>query len=394
MNFLPDETDSLYRDRMRAIADGYDWAGMRALRREIEQLHAERYAISFHERLASDGLVGLRWPAPYGANARVEQQFLFAEELETQGFMGYALTTNLRGGGMLLRSGSEAQIAEHLPHIADGSWRYCQGLSESAAGSDLLSVRTRAVRQDDCFVVNGAKLWTSAAHISQWCSVLVRTDPSQTRHRGLSLLLVDLGSPGIEIQPVWVMGGWRVNAVFYNDVHVPVANLVGEENGGWDVLTGNLNEERAMSFGGTETRLLAARLIRRLQQRATELSEADLQTLGEFIADLEVDRLLYLRVGLAAARGEDTSGIGPMSKVYGSELAQRFSEWACEVLGHETLFPEDAAAEIAAEAGADVLAADLEQQLRTATVLTIIGGTSEVQRNLVATRYLDLPRGA
>lgn len=382
MNFYPGEEENLYRDRMRELADSYGWTEMKALREEIEGLHIERYSMTFQRQLAERGLIGLTWPRPYGQAARVDQQFLMAEELECQGFPGYGLTTNQRGGGMLLRSGSAEQIAEHLPHVVDGSWTYCQGLSEPGAGSDLLSLKTRAVRDGDHYVVNGAKLWTSSAHVSTWCSLLVRTDPEQTRHRGLSLLLVDLKSPGVTIQPVWVMGGWRVNAVFYDDVRVPATNLVGDENQGWRVITGNLDEERAMSFGGTETRLLCARLIHRLSEKADELSESDLTTLGRFVMDLEADRLLYLRVGLSAARGEDTSGTGPMSKVHGSELAQRFIEWASELLGHQALYPE----------GEDVLAADLELQLRVATVLTVIGGTSEVQRNIIANRQLDLPR--
>lgn len=382
MNFKPDESDILYRDKLRAVTDKYGWEDMKALRVEMESLHVERYAPTFHRRMAEESLVGLTWPQPHGQGARVDQQFLMAEELECQGFPGYGLTTNQRGGGMLLRSGSPEQIAEHLPHIVDGSWTYCQGLSEPGAGSDLLALKTRAVRDGDHFVVNGAKLWTSSAHISTWCSLLVRTDPEQSRHRGLSLLLVDLKSPGVTIQPVWVMGGWRVNAVFYEDVRVPVSNLVGIENEGWKVVTGNLDEERAMSFGGTETRLLCARLIHRLSEQRDSLSPTDLETLGRFVMELEADRLLYLRVGLAAARGEDTSGIGPMSKVYGSELAQKFIEWACELLGHEVLFAESK----------DTLAGDMEQQLRVATVLTVIGGTSEVQRNIVANRHLGLPR--
>lgn len=382
MDFRPDGEDNRYRDRMRTLADSYGWPEMKAIRDEIEDLKIERYSFAFQRRLAEEGLIGLTWPEPYGRGARVDQQFLTAEELECQGFPGYGLTTNQRGGGMLLRSGSEEQITEHLPHIVAGEWTYCQGLSEPGAGSDLLSLRTRAVREGDEYVINGSKLWTSSAHVSTYCSLLVRTDPEQTRHRGLSLILVDLKSPGITIQPVWVLGGWRVNAVFYDNVRVPAANLVGEENQGWKVITGNLDEERAMSFGGTETRLLCARLIHRLSGRADSLSEADLETLGRFVMELEADRLLYLRVGLQAARGEDTSGTGPMSKVYGSELAQRFIEWACDLVGHEALFAESE----------DILAADLEQQLRVATVLTVIGGTSEVQRNIVATRHLGLPR--
>ena len=382
MNFLPNADDAAYRDRFRTLAEKYGWSEMKAMRAEIRDLKVERFSLTFHRALASEGLIGLTWPKPYGAEARVDQQFLMAEELECQGFPGYGLTTNQRGGGMLLRNGSAEQIKEHLPKIVTGDWTYCQGLSEPGAGSDLLSLKTKAVRSGDHFIVNGSKLWTSNAHIATWCSLLVRTDPGENRHRGLSLLLVDLNSEGVTKTPVWVMGGWHVNSVFYDDVKVPVENLVGEEGKGWNVITGNLDEERAMSFGGTETRALCARLIHRLAGKADELSESDLETLGHFVMELEADRLLYLRVGMGAARGEDTSGSGSMSKVYGSELAQKFIEWACELFAEKALFSDTD----------DNLAADLEEQLRVATVLTVIGGTSEVQRNIVSTRYLGLPR--
>lgn len=382
MNFLPDQSDNIYRDRMRAVADRYGWVEMKALRADIESLDVERYSLTFHARLAREGLIGLTWPEPWGQGARTDQQFLMAEELECQGFPGYGLTTNQRGGGMLLRSGNDAQRAEHLPRVVAGEYTYCQGLSEPNAGSDLLALKTRAHREGDHYIVNGSKIWTSSAHVSKWISLLVRTDPNGERHRGLSVLMVDPRWPGVTMTPVRVMGGWRVNEVFYDNVRVPVGNLVGEENRGWDVITGNLNEERAMSFGGTETRLLCARLIHRLSGVVDAMSESDLEMLGRFVMELEADRMLYLRVGLQAARDEDTSGTGPMSKVYGSELAQQFIEWAAELIGQEALYVE----------GDDVLARDIEEQLRAATVLTVIGGTSEVQRNIVANRHLGLPR--
>jgi len=382
VNFFPDQQDNQYRDRLRNLTDQFGWPEMKALRAESRKLNVERFSFEFQRRLGEEGLIGLTWPKPFGQAARLDQQLLMAEELECQGFPGYGLTSIQRGGGMILRNGTEAQIAEHLPHVVDGSYVYCQGLSEPGAGSDLLALKTRAVRDGDEWVINGSKLWTSTAHAATWCSVLLRTDPEQTRHRGLSVLLVDLKSPGVTMQPVRVLGGWHVNAVFYDNVRVPAANLVGEENQGWRVITGNLDEERAMSFGGTETRLFCARLIHRLSGMADRLSDSDLERLGHFVMELEADRLLYLHVGLQAQRGEDTSGTGPMSKVYGSELAQEFVEWAGELMGHETLFAE----------GADVLAEDLEEQLRCATVLTVIGGTSEVQRNIVSNRHLGLPR--
>lgn len=367
---------------MRALADQFGWAEMREMREEIESLKVERYSFAFHRKLAELGLIGLTWPEPWGQSARVDQQFLMAEELECQGFPGYGLTTNQRGGGMIMRSGSDALRNEHMPRIVAGEYTYCQGLSEPNAGSDLLALKTKAFRDGDHYVVNGSKIWTSSAHVSKFIALLVRTDPESSRHKGLSVLLVDPSWPGVTITPVWVLGGWRVNQVFYDNVRVPVENLVGVENQGWNVITGNLDEERAMSFGGTETRLLCARLIHRLSGMADRLSDSDLERLGMFVMELEADRLLYLRVGMQAARHEDTSGTGPMSKVYGSELAQQFIEWACDLVGHEALFAQ----------GNDVLAQDLEQQLRVATVLTVIGGTSEVQRNIVSNRHLGLPR--
>jgi alkylation response protein AidB-like acyl-CoA dehydrogenase len=195
--------------------------------------------------------------------------------------------------------------------------------------------------------------------------------------------MVDLESPGVRIRPVHVMGGWQVNEVSFHDVRVPSRNLVGEENDGWQVLAANLDEERSMSFGGTETRALLARIIHRLEGRAQELSEADLEELGGFILDAEVDRLLNMRVALLMSRGEDASAAGPISKVHGGELAQRLAQWAVDFVGQDALY---------GDGRGDVLAGDLEQELRVATVLSIIGGTNEIQRNTIAGRLFHLPK--
>ena len=153
MNFKSDDDTSLFRDRLRAIVDEYGWPQMQAMRAEIRDLGVERYSFAFQKRLADAGLIGITWPAPYGHGARVDQQFLMAEELETQGFPGYGLTTNQRGGGMILRNGSPEQVAEHLPKVVSAEWTYCQGLSEPQAGSDLLALKTRAERDGDDYVI-------------------------------------------------------------------------------------------------------------------------------------------------------------------------------------------------------------------------------------------------
>lgn len=386
MNFAPDLEEAKYRDLFREIAEDYDWAKMREIRDEIEANDAERYSIPFLKMLGEHGLIGLSWPQPHGKEATAAQRMLFAEELECQGFPGYGLTQTERQGSMLTRVGTPEQIERFLPNTVNASWRYCSGLSEPGAGSDLLSLRTSARRDGDHYIVNGSKLWTSGAHLAHWVSAIVRTDPEATRHRGLSVLLIEMSSPGIVVQPVRVMGGWRVNAVFFDDVRVPVENLVGAENKGWEVLTGNLNDERAMSFGGTETRLFLNRMLHRYSGRADELDDAQLEELGRLVTDCEADRLMYLRVALQAGRNDDNSGTGPMSKVFGSELAQRFVRWASDLLGQDAMYPESE--------NSDQLAADIEEQVRVSTVLSIIGGTSEVQRNTAAQRSLNLPRGS
>lgn len=380
-----DDEERRWRNEIQALADGLDWEWMARTRAEIQDMDIERYSIEFNSELARRGLIGLSLPEPYGRGTSPTARFAFQEELEIQGLPGYGVTQTESPGNSLILSGSPELIDQHLPHIVSATWRYAGGLSEPEAGSDLFALRTAAVRDGNEYVVNGSKLWTSGAHVADWISTVVRTSP-EAGAKGLSVLMIPTKAPGVSIQPVHLMGGWRVNACYFDDVRVPVTNLIGEEGQGLRVLGRALEKERAMSFGGTETRLLANRLIHRLSGRADELGDDVLVELGRFVAELEAERMLYLRVAAQTSRGEDATGTAPMNKVYGSELAQRFAQWAADVLGQETLWVTDE--------HDDPLAAEVEQQVRTATVLTIIGGTSEVQRNTVATRYLGLPKGS
>jgi alkylation response protein AidB-like acyl-CoA dehydrogenase len=386
VEFRPDEGESAWRDVAVGLERECDWPAMESMRAEMRAAGIERDVPSYYRRLASAGLVGIAWPQPWGRGARPTEAFCFHEQFECSGLPGYSITQNEGIGAMILRCGSDELIAEHLPHLVAGTRRYVGGLSEPDAGSDLLALRTTAVRDGEDYVVNGTKLWTSGAHLADFLSTVVRTDPSETRQRGLSVVLIPTTAPGVEIRPVWVMGGWRVNEVHLRDVRVPVSNRVGLENDGWRVLTGRLDEERAMSFGGTEARLMLTRLIHVLGDHGDALPEDVLVSLGRLVCEAEADRLLYLRLATMAARGESTSGAAPMNKLSGSELAQRVSQWAADVLGADALYPSGADAE------SPVLAGDIEEFLRTSTVLTIMGGTSQVQRNTAATRALGLPR--
>ncbi len=183
------------------------------------------------------------------------------------------------------------------------------------------------------------------------------------------------------------MGGWRVNQCFFDDVVVPATNVVGEVDQGWSILAEALDVERAMSFGGREGRFWLARLLRRLEGHADELGEARLEELGRLVMDLEVERLLGLRLAAIGERGAIASAEASMTKVFGSELAQRQAQWMADLLEPESLFRDERGARVE-----DQLAADIEEMLRVTTVYTVIGGTSEVQRNTIAQRGLGLPR--
>jgi alkylation response protein AidB-like acyl-CoA dehydrogenase len=365
------------------LVDTYGLAEIRALRAEVRELNAERHAESFHRELAKRNLIALGLEQPWGRASGPTERYALHEALDAAGMPTYSLEISESFAGMILRHGPPALVDEHLPRLLSGEWTYAGGYSEPEAGSDLLALRTRAVRDGDGpdadFVVTGSKLWTSSAHLADWIVTIVRTDPEGQRHRGLSVLVIDAHAPGVTIDAVPVIGGWRVNAVSFDEVRVPAGSLLGEENRGWAVITAALNDERSMSFGGHESRLLLGRLIHRWASAAEPVDDVRAEQLGELVVELEIDRLLNLRVPALAERGEDAAAAAAasISKVSGSELAQRTAEWVEGALVGEP---------------GDPLVVDAAQALRTSTAFTIIGGTSEVQRNVIADHGLGLPR--
>jgi alkylation response protein AidB-like acyl-CoA dehydrogenase len=388
MNFGLDERERAWRDEVRAFVDSVSGADVAGFRREMAELDVERHAPTFYRMLCARGWVGLGWPEPDGRPVPETERFVFHEEIDTAGLPMYGVEINEAIGWMLVRHGSDALKREHLPRIRRGDTWYAGGYSEPDAGSDLLALKTRAVRDGETFRVSGSKLWTSSAHLADFVFAIVRTDPDATRQRGLSILLIDTTLSGVEIAAVPVMGGWRVNQCFFDDVVVPAANVVGVLDQGWAVLAEALDVERAMSFGGREGRFWLTRLLHRYEGRAGELGDARLEDLGALVMDLEVERLLGLRLAAIGERGAIASAEASMTKVFGSELAQRQAQWMADLLAPESLF-EGARGELAD----DQLAADIEEMLRVTTVYTVIGGTSEVQRNTIAQRGLGLPRG-
>ncbi|HYH49005.1 MAG TPA: acyl-CoA dehydrogenase family protein [Acidimicrobiia bacterium] len=384
MNFGFSPAEAAWRDELADFVAGYGAAEYAALRAEARHLDTERHAASFHAELCRRGWVGVGWPVDGVRAATPTERFILHEQLDSAGLPMYGVELNEAVGWMLVRNGPAELAAVHLPRICDGTWSYAGGYSEPEAGSDMFNVRTKAVRDGGRYVINGAKLWTSAAHLADWIFALVRTDPTSERHHGLSMLLIDARSPGVEIRPVRVMGGWRVNACFFDDVSVPAGNVIGAEGEGARIIGTALDTERAMSFGGREGRLLLARFLRRMTGSAAELSDATLERLGRLVAELEVERLLNLRTSAMLERGVVAGAEASMDKVCSAELAQQVARFVADELGPVAQLAD----------ASDTLAAAAEEAVRVNTVLSIIGGTSEVQRNAIASRGLGLPKGS
>lgn len=377
MSFDLEPEGAAVRAEVRELVDTYGRAEILALRAEVHEFNAERHAESFHRELAKRNLIAIALPAPWGRSSGPTERYALHEALDVSGMPTYSLEISESFAGMILRHGRAGVVAEHLPRLMSGEWTYAGGYSEPEAGSDLLALRTRAVRDGEDYVVTGTKLWTSSAHLADWIVTIVRTDPEAQRHRGLSVLVIDAHAPGVTIDAVPVVGGWQVNAISFDEVRVPASHLLGAENRGWAVITAALNDERSMSFGGHESRLLLARLIHRWAATGAPVGDVRAEQLGELVVELEIDRLLNLRVPAVAERGESAAAEASISKVSGSELAQRTAEWVEGALVAEPDHP---------------LVADAAQALRTSTAFTIIGGTSEVQRNVIAEHGLGLPR--
>ena len=361
----------------------------------IEDIYRSDENWAFHRdvarRLGAKGWLSLPWPRRYGGQELgVIEQLIFNEA------KGYYRVPGLDPQGVsmvapvLLAAGTEEQREEHLPLIARGEAMWCQGWSEPNAGSDLASLTTRAVREGDEYIVNGQKIWTSGAHRSQWCHMLVRTDPAQRRARGLTYLLVDMSTPGITIRPVPNMvGHHEFNEVFFDNVRVPVRNRVGEENQGWAVTRMTMNFERAIFIGEfAQYRRALEELVEFCKETRWDnepLSEDPL--IRQRIADISI----RVEVGLAMARRvgwiEHKKGLAAVeasvAKVLAGEVSQYLNSAASQIMG---LYGQVKESKWAPFSGG------FEERYQTRLGWTMAGGTLEIQRSLIAWEGLGLPR--
>jgi alkylation response protein AidB-like acyl-CoA dehydrogenase len=336
--------------------------------------------------LAAGGWLTAAWPVEYGGFGLTQiEQLIFKEELMRAGGTFPATGVNLVGPTLMVH-GSDAQRAEHLPRIAAGVANWCQGFSEPGAGSDLASLQTRAVLDGDDFIVNGQKIWTSRAHRADWMLLLTRTDPEAPKHRGITMFLVDMKSPGIQVRPIQQLTGRAgFNEVFLDNVRVPAENMVGELNRGWYAATTTLDFERS----GVERNLIAERDWSRIYaaMRAapgTAAAHAGIRReLAELKIEVEVGRWLARRVAWLQTMGRVPNFEASMSKGFNSEVGQRVSEFGVNAFGLSGQLNEGTAAAMAGQAAFRYL---------DARRLTVAQGTAEIQRNIIATRGLGLPR--
>jgi 3-oxocholest-4-en-26-oyl-CoA dehydrogenase alpha subunit len=366
---------ALMTPERRAGLEGGDYGDGKAYREVVRQL-------------GRDGWLALSWPAEYGGrDATMMDQLIFTDEAAAAGVPVPFLTINTVGP-TIMRYGTAEQKAFYLPRIAAGELHFSIGYSEPEAGTDLASLRTRAVRDGDSYVINGQKMWTSLIQYADYVWLACRTDPDAPRHKGLSIIIVPATADGFSWTPVPTMSGPVTSATYYSDVRVPASSLVGAENGGWPLITNQLNHERValtsaapiltalreVTAWARETRLASGQRV--IDSEWVQVSLARVHAKAEFL------KLTNWRIASQAG-----AGLGPAAasatKVFGTEFATEAYRLLMEVLG--------ANAAVRDGSPGAVLAGRVERMHRSALILTFGGGTNEVQRDIVAAAALGLP---
>ncbi|MFD9218577.1 acyl-CoA dehydrogenase [Streptomyces sp. NPDC060064] len=352
--------------------DPLDWPGRRS------------YDTAWQRMLYDAGYAGLHWPVDAGGQgATPTQHLIYLEETERAGapYVGANFVGLLHAGPTVAAEGTAEQRARWLPPVLRGDEVWCQGFSEPDAGSDLASLRTEAVRDGDSYVVTGSKIWTSHAEVADWCELLVRTDPQAPRHRGISWLAMPMDAPGVTVRPLRTLAGSAEFAeMFLDEVRVPVANRVGEENDGWRVTMVTLSFERGTAFVGEV--VACRRTLGELARTARRNGHWDDPVLRRRLGRLNAEfRALWRLTQWNVSEAQNAGGVpgtgGSVFKLRYSHARQELYDTAAEVLGPDAM--------------------DLDEEWTgdrlSSLSYTIAAGTSQIQQNIVAERILGLPKG-
>jgi len=360
---------------------------------EVSSDEQWQFVRRFQKKLARRGWLVPHWPKQYGgADMGIMEQLIMREETAYHRAPPPDIFGVSMLGPILIMYGSEKQKREHLPAIAAADVTWCQGYSEPEAGSDLASLKTRAVRDGDDYVINGQKIWTSNAHRADWIFMLARTDPDAPKHKGISFLVAPVRTPGITTRPLINVADVHLfNEVFFEDVRVPATNLVGEENRGWYVGAALLDFERSNIAGAAAARRSLEELVGYCREAPGDgrslMSESTVRNrLAEIAIETETGRFLSYRVASMQARGEVPNMEASVAKLYHSELAQRLAGTGVQIMGLH--------GQVRAESKKWArLRGEFTLTYMTTVGVTIAGGTSEIMRNIIAQRGLGLPRG-
>ncbi len=380
-----------FRDELRSYFGRTVMPQMDALRRE-QRVNREGGGPVFRqilEQLGRDGYLGVGWPKEFGGQDRGPiEQYVFTEEIQRTGFPFPFLTLNTVGP-TLMRYGSDEQKRDFLPRILRGECLFAIGYSEAEAGTDLASLKTRAERAGDEWVINGAKMWTSLADHADYIWLAARTDPDAPKHRGISMFLVPTTAPGFKYVPITTIGGVQTNATFYEDVRVPHESLIGGENNGWSLITGQLNHERVSLSNYAPMESLLAEVV--AWARETKLADGSRvidrpfvrTNLARIHAQVRVLKLLNFKLAWSAQHQTLHPADASAVKVFGSEFFVEAYRAMLECFGAAGAIQEDSP-------GA-VLQGHVESRYRNTLILTFGGGTNEVQRDIIAMTALGLP---
>ena len=385
------------RDGVRAWCAAHVPMGWRDQQRGVSHDDLVAFLRWWGGELRASGLLAPHWPREWGGGFSVEEQVVIAEELARGDVPRNALfhVAVFNVAPTLFHSATPEQRQRFLPGIRGGEV-WCQGFSEPNAGSDLASLQTRAVRDGDRYIVYGQKVWTSWAREADWCMLLVRTDPSASKHKGISCLMVDMHTPGVEVRPIkQAWGPADFNEVFFDDVVVPVENRIGAEHEGWGVAQGTLAAERAVAilemierlkYHGMEAAIREAATWRLDRGEIVVDDSAVREVLAQHYAEVHVIRQVLNQMIDAIIRGLDVGGTASMIKVLYSELLVRIMQTVTDLQG------------VAGQVDVGVLACAgwetgfwMNDYIHSFGWL-IGGGTNEIQRNVIAERTLGLPR--
>ena len=386
MDFRDTPEEAAFRSELRSWLEENLPDGWRELSPSRTRWNAD-VSREWSKKLYEAGYVGLTWPKEYGGRAApYTHQAVFLEEMvraeapEHIGVIGLGMA-----GPTIISHGTDEQKNRHLAKILSGEEVWCQGFSEPGSGSDLASLRTKAVRDNGYFVVNGQKVWSSFAHIADWCILLVRTDPDAKKHQGITYLLVDMHSDGVDVRPLNQMSGEpEFNEIFFSDVRVPIENVLGEVNAGWGVAMTTLLHERGTLGFALTSRLEVAmnKVVTLARETGAERDPLVRDRIARHWIELQGLKFTNYRALTTLVKTGVPGPEGSIAKLFWSESNQRLTKLALEIMGPRAQLDGDEG----------IWDGYWQYQQLRSRGNTIEAGTSEVLRNIIAERVLGLPR--